>query len=172
MPKAVSAGLVMYRVREQHLEVLLAHPGGPYYTRKDAGVWSIPKGEVGGGEEFLTAARREFAEETGLESWGPYVALGAVKYKNHKVVHAWAFAGDFDPATSSATPSSSSGRAGQAGASRSPRSTGRAGSGSQKPSRRSWRRSAASCSTSTPSSPPGAPRAVAARPPAPSARSR
>jgi predicted NUDIX family NTP pyrophosphohydrolase len=99
MPKAVSAGLVMYRVREQHLEVLLAHPGGPYYTRKDAGVWSIPKGEVGGGEEFLTAARREFAEETGLESWGPYVALGAVKYKNHKVVHAWAFAGDFDPAT-------------------------------------------------------------------------
>jgi len=97
MPKAVSAGLVMYRVREQHLEVLLAHPGGPYYERKDAGVWSIPKGEVGGGEDLLTAARREFAEETGLEPRGPYLALGAVKYKNHKVVHAWAFEGDFDP---------------------------------------------------------------------------
>ena len=79
MPKAVSAGLAMYRVREQRLEVLLAHPGGPYYERKDAGVWSIPKGEVGGGEDLLTAARREFAEETGLKPWGPYVALGAVK---------------------------------------------------------------------------------------------
>ena len=99
MPKVVSAGLVMYRVREQHLEVLLAHPGGPYYVRKDSGVWSIPKGEVGGGEDLLTAARREFAEETGLEPWGPYVALGAVKYKNHKVVHAWAFEGEFDPAS-------------------------------------------------------------------------
>jgi predicted NUDIX family NTP pyrophosphohydrolase len=98
MPKVVSAGLVMYRVSEQHLEVLLAHPGGPYYTRKDAGVWSIPKGEVGDGEDLLAAARREFAEETGLEPWGPYVALGAVKYKNHKVVHAWAFEGEFDPA--------------------------------------------------------------------------
>jgi len=98
MPKVVSAGLLMYRVREQHLEVLLAHPGGPFFTRKDSGVWSIPKGEVNDGEDLLTAARREFAEETGLESWGPYVALGAVKYKNHKVVHAWAFEGDFDPA--------------------------------------------------------------------------
>ena len=98
MPKVVSAGLLMYRVREQRLEVLLAHPGGPFFTRKDSGVWSIPKGEVNDGEDLLTAARREFAEETGLESWGPYVALGAVKYKNHKVVHAWAFEGDFDPA--------------------------------------------------------------------------
>ena len=89
----------MYRVCEQRLEVLLAHPGGPYYTRKDAGVWSIPKGEVGDGEDLLAAARREFAEETGLEPWGPYVALGAVKYKNHKVVHAWAFEGEFDPAS-------------------------------------------------------------------------
>ena len=97
MPKVVSAGLLMYRVREQHLEVLLAHPGGPFFTRKDSGVWSIPKGEVNDGEDLLTAARREFAEETGLEPWGPYVALGAVKYKNHKVVHAWAFEGDFDP---------------------------------------------------------------------------
>ncbi len=99
MPKVVSAGLVIYRMREQHLEVLLAHPGGPFFVRRDLGVWSIPKGEVGAGEDLLTAARREFAEETGLEPWGPYLPLGAVKYKNHKVVHAWAFEGDFDPAT-------------------------------------------------------------------------
>jgi len=98
MPKVVSAGLLMYRLREQALEVLLAHPGGPFFERRDLGVWSIPKGEVGPDEDLLTAARREFAEETGLESWGPYVPLGAVKYKNHKVVHAWAFAGDWDPA--------------------------------------------------------------------------
>jgi predicted NUDIX family NTP pyrophosphohydrolase len=99
MPKVVSAGLVMYRMREQQIEVLLAHPGGPYYARKDDAVWSIPKGEVIVGEDLLAAAKREFAEETGLEPWGPYLALGAVKYKNHKVVHAWAFEGDFDPAT-------------------------------------------------------------------------
>jgi len=99
MPKVVSAGLVMYRLREERLEVLLGHPGGPYFARKDLGVWSIPKGQVIAGEDLLTAARREFAEETGLESWGPYEPLGAVKYRNHKVVHAWAFEGDFDPAT-------------------------------------------------------------------------
>jgi predicted NUDIX family NTP pyrophosphohydrolase len=99
MPKVVSAGLVMYRVCDEHVEVLLAHPGGPYYAHKDEAVWSIPKGEVVVGEELLAAARREFAEETGLEPWGPYLALGAVKYKNHKIVHAWAFEGDFDPAT-------------------------------------------------------------------------
>ena len=97
MPKVVSAGLVMYRVRDEHLEVLLAHPGGPYYAHKDEAVWSIPKGEVIVGEDLLAAAKREFAEETGLQPWGPYLALGAVKYKNHKVVHAWAFEGDFDP---------------------------------------------------------------------------
>ncbi len=98
MPRAVSAGLLMYRVREQHLEVLLAHPGGPYWARKDDGVWTIPKGAAGDGEELLAAARREFFEETGLESQPPYTPLGAVKYRNHKVVHAWAFVGDFDPA--------------------------------------------------------------------------
>ena len=98
MPKVVSAGLLMHRLRAQVIEVLLAHPGGPFFERRDLGVWSIPKGEVGRGEDLLTAARREFAEETGLQSWGPYVPLGAVKYKNHKVVHAWAFEGDWDPA--------------------------------------------------------------------------
>jgi predicted NUDIX family NTP pyrophosphohydrolase len=89
----------MYRVREQHLEVLLAHPGGPYYAKKDAGAWSIPKGEIEGGEDPLAAAQREFAEETGLEPRGPFLPLGAVKYRNHKIVRAWAFAGDCDPAT-------------------------------------------------------------------------
>ena len=98
MPKVVSAGLLMHRLRGQSFEVLLAHPGGPFFERRDLGVWSIPKGEVRAGEDLLTAARREFAEETGLESWGPYVPLGAVKYKNHKIVHAWAFEGDWDPA--------------------------------------------------------------------------
>jgi predicted NUDIX family NTP pyrophosphohydrolase len=116
MPKVVSAGLLMYRLREpagegrggeqavgdrpreQVVEVLLAHPGGPFFVRRDLGVWSIPKGEVNPDEELLSAARREFAEETGLEPWGPYVPLGAVKYRNHKVVHAWAFEGDWDPA--------------------------------------------------------------------------
>ena len=62
-------------------------------------MWSIPKGEVIVGEDLLTAARREFAEETGLEPWGPYEPLGAVKYRNHKIVHAWAFEGDVDPST-------------------------------------------------------------------------
>ncbi len=99
MPKVVSAGLVMYRLNGQRLEVLLGHPGGPYFARKDLGVWSIPKGEVGDGEDLLAAAKREFHEETGLEPWPPYVPLGAVKYRNHKVVHAWAFQGDIDPAT-------------------------------------------------------------------------
>jgi predicted NUDIX family NTP pyrophosphohydrolase len=94
----------MYRMREQHLEVLLAHPGGPYYACKDAGVWSIPKGEIDPGEEPLAAARREFAEETGFDpdelagaGGAHYLSLGAVKYKNHKIVRAWAFAGDCDP---------------------------------------------------------------------------
>jgi predicted NUDIX family NTP pyrophosphohydrolase len=99
MPKIVSAGLVMYRLREERLEVLLGHPGGPYFAHKDLGVWSIPKGQVFAGEDLLTAARREFAEETGLEPWGAYEPLGAVKYRNHKIVHAWAFEGDCDPAT-------------------------------------------------------------------------
>ena len=112
MPKVVSAGLVMYRLNGQRLEVLLGHPGGPYFARKDLGVWSIPKGEVGDGEDLLAAARREFHEETGLEPWPPYVPLGAVKYRNHKVVHAWAFAGRHRPCRPrSATRSSWSGRA-------------------------------------------------------------
>jgi predicted NUDIX family NTP pyrophosphohydrolase len=104
MSAVVSAGLMMYRMREQRLEVLLAHPGGPYYARKEAGVWTIPKGLIDPGEDALAAAKREFAEETGFDPDGlagaggaRYVPLGAVKYKNHKIVRARAFAGECDP---------------------------------------------------------------------------
>lgn len=81
-------------------EVLLVHPGGPFWAKKDAGAWSIPKGEHGEEEEPLTAARREFAEELGLplpEGGGEPLALGEVRQKGGKVVAAWAVAGDLDP---------------------------------------------------------------------------
>jgi predicted NUDIX family NTP pyrophosphohydrolase len=87
----------MYRVREGALEVLLVHPGGPLWAKKDLGAWSIPKGEVDPGEELLLAARRELREELGVEAEGPFLALGSVTQKGGKRVHAWAFAGDCDP---------------------------------------------------------------------------
>lgn len=96
MPKT-SAGLLMYRLRRDGLEVLLAHPGGPYWGRRDAGVWSIPKGEIEAGEDALAAARREFEEETGARPEGPFLELPSVTQKAGKIVHAWAFAGDCDP---------------------------------------------------------------------------
>lgn len=98
MPK-VSAGLLMYRVRDSALEVLLVHPGGPFFARKDEGAWSVPKGQIDGDETPLQAARREFEEETGLTPEGPFRALTPVTQKGGKVVHAWAFAGDCDPAS-------------------------------------------------------------------------
>ncbi len=91
----VSAGLLMYRRRGGELEVFLAHPGGPFFARKDAGAWSIPKGEVEPGEELLATARREFEEETGIHPGEPLIPLGEVKQKGGKVVHAWAFEGDW-----------------------------------------------------------------------------
>ena len=94
----VSAGLLMYRIRRGALEVLLVHPGGPFWQRRDAGAWSIPKGELDGEEEPLAAARREFEEETGLRPEGPFLELPVVRQKAGKVVHAWAFEGDWDPA--------------------------------------------------------------------------
>ena len=97
MATVVSAGLLMYRVRDGHLEVLLVHPGGPYWAKKDRGAWSIPKGQVEEGEDLLAAAQREFTEETGIVPHGPFAPLGEVKYKGAKVVHGWAFAGDCDP---------------------------------------------------------------------------
>lgn len=86
----------MYRVREGVLQVLLVHPGGPFWKNKDAGAWSIPKGEVEPGEDLLATARREFLEELGVEIEGPFHALGSIKQKAGKVVHAWAVEGDFD----------------------------------------------------------------------------
>jgi predicted NUDIX family NTP pyrophosphohydrolase len=97
MPK-ISAGLLMYRRREGQIEVLLVHPGGPFFTHKDHGAWSIPKGELDQGEDLLPAARREFREETGVEPVGPFIPLTPIRQKSGKIVHAWAFEGDCDPA--------------------------------------------------------------------------
>jgi predicted NUDIX family NTP pyrophosphohydrolase len=92
-----SAGLLMYRQRGG-LEVLLVHPGGPFWKSKDDGAWTIPKGEFSADELPLDAALREFREETGLEARGPFTELGPVKQKGGKVVYCWAFEGDCDPA--------------------------------------------------------------------------
>lgn len=93
-----SAGLLLFRRPSDRLECLLAHPGGPFWTRKDDGAWTLPKGEIGASEEALAAACREFEEETGLRPAGPFLALGAVRMRSGKRVQAWAFEGDFDPA--------------------------------------------------------------------------
>lgn len=93
----LSAGLLLYRYTEE-LQVLLVHPGGPFFRNKDEGAWTIPKGEVRPGEEPLAAAHREFREETGHPAAGSLVELNPVKQKGGKVVHAWAVAGDLDPA--------------------------------------------------------------------------
>ena len=95
MPK-VSAGLLQFRRRDGALEVFLVHPGGPFWKNKDAGAWSIPKGEFAEGEEPLDAAIREFEEETGFASTGPYHALAPVRQAGGKIVHAWSFEGDCD----------------------------------------------------------------------------
>ena len=91
-----SAGILMYRRREGELQVFLGHPGGPFWSRKDAGAWSIPKGEIDEGEDPLAAAKREFAEETGLRPDGELVALAPIRQKGGKVVLAWAIEGDCD----------------------------------------------------------------------------
>lgn len=95
----ISAGLLMYRLRAGRLEVLLAHPGGPFFTNKDLGAWTIPKGLVDEDEDQLAAARREFEEETGTRPEGDFVPLGEVLQKGGKTVVAWAFEGDLDPAS-------------------------------------------------------------------------
>jgi predicted NUDIX family NTP pyrophosphohydrolase len=93
----VSAGLLVYRKRQGILEVLLAHPGGPFWAKRDSGAWSIPKGEVDAQEPPLDAARREFHEETGFTVSGAFTALSPLRQPGGKVVHAWAVAGDCDP---------------------------------------------------------------------------
>ncbi len=96
----MSAGILLWRRREGRLEVLLAHPGGPFFARKDAGVWSVPKGEVEPGKDPIAVARREFAEETGHElPEGPMLDLGEVRQRGGKLVRAWAVQGDLDPAS-------------------------------------------------------------------------
>ncbi len=121
---SISAGLLLYRwpydaeTGEGHLEVLLVHPGGPYWAKKDAGAWSIPKGEAepdelgpapetvtaakarnrASGVDLLAVARREVREETGLEPEGPFQPLGGVKAHHHKLIYAWAVEHDCDPA--------------------------------------------------------------------------
>jgi len=94
----ISAGLLLYRRTGEGLEVLLAHPGGPFWMHRDAGAWSIPKGLVHETEDLLAAACREFEEETGICPTGPFLPLGSVRQKAGKLIHAWAWEGDVDPA--------------------------------------------------------------------------
>jgi predicted NUDIX family NTP pyrophosphohydrolase len=94
----VSAGILLFRRGDGRLEVLLAHPGGPFWAKRDVGAWTIPKGLVEGDEDPLAAAQREFAEETGFHPKGPFISLGSVRQKAGKEVHAWASEGDLDAA--------------------------------------------------------------------------
>ena len=96
MPR-YSAGLLLYR-RKDILEVFLVHPGGPFWAKKDAGAWSIPKGEFEPSEDPLAAAQREFTEETGFTATGEFTPLTPLKQKGGKIVHAWAVPFDCDPA--------------------------------------------------------------------------
>ena len=88
----------MYRTKNGDLQVLLAHPGGPYFKKKNDGYWSIPKGEIEPEEDYLVAAKREFTEEIGMSPSGPYIALVPVTQKGGKIVHAWACRDDCDAA--------------------------------------------------------------------------
>jgi predicted NUDIX family NTP pyrophosphohydrolase len=99
MTDRISAGIVLHRHLGERLEVLLAHPGGPFHASRDLGAWTIPKGEVEPGEELVDVARREFAEETGHPSPADDpVSLGTIRQRGGKLVHAWALRGDLDPA--------------------------------------------------------------------------
>jgi predicted NUDIX family NTP pyrophosphohydrolase len=95
----LSAGLLLYRRRGGALEVFLVHPGGLFWAKRDAGAWSIPKGETDPEEDHLAAARREFAEETGLQADGRFLPLTPIRQSGGKIVHAFALEGDFDPST-------------------------------------------------------------------------
>jgi predicted NUDIX family NTP pyrophosphohydrolase len=90
----VSAGLLMFRRKNDSLELLLVHPGGPFWKNKDDSAWTIPKGEAQSEEDLLTRARTEFEEELGLKPVGDLIPLGSIKQKGGKTVHAWAFEGD------------------------------------------------------------------------------
>jgi predicted NUDIX family NTP pyrophosphohydrolase len=91
-----SAGILMYRIRAGSPELLLVHPGGPFWARRDDNAWSIPKGLFTAGEDPLSAARREFEEETGCRPAGDFIELGQFKQRSGKMIFAWAVEGDFD----------------------------------------------------------------------------
>ncbi len=93
----MSAGLLVFREVGRALEVLLVHPGGPFWAKKDDGAWSIPKGELEGDEDALTAAKRELKEETGFAVAGDAIPLEPLRQPGGKIVHAWAMRGDVDP---------------------------------------------------------------------------
>lgn len=95
----LSAGLLMYRFRNGKVQVLLVHPGGPFWSQKDKGAWSIPKGEYREGDDPLGAAKREFFEETGLTAEGVFEPLSVRKQPSGKRISAWAFEGDCDPSS-------------------------------------------------------------------------
>ncbi len=98
MTKKQSAGILLYRKNKDKLEVFLVHPGGPFWAKKEAGVWSIPKGEFEEDEDALTAAKRELLEETGISVSGDFIELQPVKLKSGKIVFAWAIEHDADAA--------------------------------------------------------------------------
>jgi len=95
MPR-LSAGLLIYRFKDGALQVLLAHPGGPYFVNKDDGSWTIPKGEPDADEDLLVTAQREFEEETSITPTGTFIPLKPIQQKGGKIVHAWAFESDCD----------------------------------------------------------------------------
>jgi predicted NUDIX family NTP pyrophosphohydrolase len=94
--RKTSAGILLYRIHSGEPEVFLVHPGGPYWAKRDAGAWSIPKGEFDEGADALEAARREFQEETGSSADGEFIPLTPLKQKSGKLVYAWALLGDID----------------------------------------------------------------------------
>ncbi len=96
--KQTSAGILLYRHKEEATEFFLVHPGGPFWARKDEGAWTIPKGLAAPGEDLLAAAKREFSEETGFALDGKFRFLGEFKQPGGKIIHAWAVEGDCDPA--------------------------------------------------------------------------
>lgn len=91
-----SAGILLFRFKNEKLEVLLVHPGGPFWLKKDNGAWSIPKGLIEENEDLLEAAKREFKEETGIEAEGEFIDLGDLKQPSKKIIHAWALEKDLD----------------------------------------------------------------------------
>jgi predicted NUDIX family NTP pyrophosphohydrolase len=95
MPRK-SAGILLYKIENKNLKIFLAHPGGPFWAKKDDGAWSIPKGEFDDHEDPLNAAKREFKEETGVMLSGEFLALDPIKQKSGKIVYAWAVEGDID----------------------------------------------------------------------------